>query len=163
MRFIAFLLALPEILLIAVTCIEPLGTIVFVEERRNKLGDLRCFCATLQHGTHHGGQFFIPAIIAHCPPAAIAVNFHSPRTAIKTSGQPDCPHLCRKDVERVKVQKFLINQNSFHLRTSENSFLKQFQNMDKFYGGQSMWQSGSTELLELITIPTTLIDCLRGL
>lgn len=126
MRFITFLLALPEILLIAVTCIEPLGTIVFVEERRNKLGDLGCFCATLQHGTNHGGQFFIPAIIAHCPPAPIAVNFHSPRTAIKTSGQPDCLHLCRKDVERVKVKKVFINQNCFHLRTAENSFLTLF-------------------------------------
>lgn len=113
MRFITFLLALPEILLIAVTCIEPLGTIVFMEERRNKLGDLGCFCATVQHGTHHGGQFYIPAIITHCPPAAIAVNFHSPRTAIKTSGQSDCSHLCRKDVERVKVQEFFYKSELF--------------------------------------------------
>lgn len=97
MRFITDLLALPQTLRVAVTYIEPLGTTV-VEERRNKLGVLGCCGAALQHGTHQGCQVFIPAVITHCSPAAIAMNFHSPRTAIKTSGQSDCFHLCTQDI-----------------------------------------------------------------
>lgn len=93
MRFVADLATLPQTLLFAATRVEPLGTTV-VDERRDKLGEILCLGAALQHGTHHGRHLFIPAVVAHCPPAGIAVNFYSPGTAVQTSCQSDRPHLC---------------------------------------------------------------------
>lgn len=93
--FITVLFALPEIPRVGGAGIEPLGATV-VDERGNKLGELLRSGATLQHGAHRGCQVFVPAVITHGPPAAVAVNFHSPRTAVKTPGQPDCPHLCTR-------------------------------------------------------------------
>lgn len=90
--------ALPEILCVGGTCVEPLGVILVVVERGNKLGELNSFGATLQHGAHHGRQPFIPAVITHGYPTAVAVNFHSPRTAVKTPGQPDSSHLCTQSM-----------------------------------------------------------------
>lgn len=89
--------ALPEILHVGEAGIEPLGANV-VDERGNKPGVLNSFGATLQHGTHHGGQIWVPAVITHGSPSAVAVNFHSPRAAVQTPGQSDCSHLCTQSM-----------------------------------------------------------------
>ena len=85
MWFVTDLPALPEIPRIVGAPIKPLGANI-VDERGMKLGEFNCFGATVQHGAHHGCQGFIPAVVTHGSPAAIAVNFHFPRAAVKTPG-----------------------------------------------------------------------------
>lgn len=84
---------LPETVLVKRAPVEPLGTTA-VGKRGDEPRELLRLGAASQHGAHHGGHVYIPAVIAHRAPAAIAVNFNFTRAAVQTSRQSDCSHLC---------------------------------------------------------------------
>lgn len=76
-----------------------------VFERRIEPGVISWFTiATAQHGAHHGGDVFVPAVITHRTPAAVTVDLQNARAAVQTAGETDGSHLCTEtDTKTVKL------------------------------------------------------------
>lgn len=102
MCFVDDLLALPQTLRVGKAQVVPQRPVV-VGERGQELGDFRRLGAALQHGAHHGGHVYIPAVITHRPPAAVTVDFHFARAAVQTSSQSDCSHLYTRKRQTVRA------------------------------------------------------------
>lgn len=93
------LLALPQTLLGCIAHVVIQRPVV-VSERRIKPGEVLRLGAALQHGAHHGGHAYVPAVIAHRAPAAVTVDLQFTGAAVQTSTQSDVSHLCAQNTRR---------------------------------------------------------------